>query len=555
MNERGIQMKTKKIKSLLTLTTVSIMILSIAACSSQNTVKDEVKPSSTISVNSTAAPGTATPSKADAKPTQIKFFRVAVEQDPKKDRMLLELQKRTNTNIEFVTAPWDQVATKVQIILSSGEQMDVMAIDPGQVDFINLAKSGAILPLDDYLKTDKYPIAKKLAYDPLFFKKYQIDGKVYGIPQPIQPGDWNNIIRKDWLQNVGLEMPKTPEEMYEVFKRFKHNDPDKNGKEDTLGRYVAQLNDGLGPILNMFMSSSIQFDEINGKIVHNFSSEKYKKGLMYINKLYQDGLINKDFATIKDRDYILNQFAANKAGMANSPMVIKTSDALKKTVPNAEIAVMNPLPHDDGTNGATAVDSKWNWGTLVLPKTSKNPEKVLELLEYLNSEEGRKLTSVGIEGIHYKSYKDGVFYGVNAEEQAKDWDPAKAEGPTGSPMWWGLTSTINGIIPFDKYPNVQDALKNAMTFVTEEDQKSNPFWDMRKQGSLVTYHDPISVVINEWQEIVGKVTSIRQEFEAKLIMGSAGSFDKTWDQYLKNLDNTGLSKAVDAAQKWYDSNK
>ena len=350
-------------------------------------------------------------------------------------------------------------------------------------------------------------------------------------------------------------MPKTPEDMYEVLKRFKNNDPDKNGKDDTIGIYVAQPNNQLQSLLNMFMFSGINFDVVDGELVYNFASSKYKKGLQFIQKAYKENLINKDFITIKDKNFVLNQFSAGKSGIANSPMIVNTFNALKQNVPNAEIELLSPLPHDNGTNGANATDSKWNWMLNVLPKSGKNPQKSLELLEYMNSEEGRKLICVGIEGIHYKSYKDGVFTGRSQEEQNKDWDPAKAEGPTGSPMWWGLTSTINGIIPFDKYPKMEDALKNVTTFVTEEDLKTNPYYDMRKKGSLLTYHDPVPAIIPEFDEVKGNLNSIKMEYEAKLITSQDADFDKLWNEYIKKLESAGLPKALDAAKKWYNKNK
>ena len=82
--------------------------------------------------------------------------------------------------------------------------------------------------------------------------------------------------------------------------------------------------------------------------------------------------------------------------------------------------------------------------------------------------------------IYYDHYEQdgevGIFYGVSAGAQGKDWDPAKAEGPTGSPMWWGMVSTINGIIPFDQYDSLEEALKHAVMFVSKEEYDSNPYW-------------------------------------------------------------------------------
>ena len=551
------------VKRLLSFTLVITIILSLTSCggtSANNTTEPTSAPATAqnnSSIESDTSPNQELSSEEtpNDEPVPISFFRVAVQQNPQEDRLLLELQKRTNTKLTIITAPWDQEGAKVMTMLSSGDKVDIISLAVGQVNYPELCRDGMFYQLDDLLATGLYPIEKKLAYADIYYKKYNVDGKVYGIPLPIQPGDQNNIIRSDWLEAVGLDMPKTPDDMYEVMKAFKENDPDGNGVDDTLGRYVSFANHGLYAIFNMFMCAFNGFDMIDGKIAYNFSSPKYYKALKYTQRLYNEGLINSDFATIKDYDYILNQFCAGRAGMGESPMIVSSLESLRQLEPDAQIELLVPLPHDDGTNGANCNDSSWDWMLNVLPITGSNPEKAMEFLEYCNSEEGRKLLCVGIEGIHYESYKDGVFYGLNQEEQDKDWDREKGEGPTGSPIWWGMTSTINGVIPFDKYDTVEEALRNPITFVKAEDKESNPYWDMRRIGSEISYHNPIPVGIPEMQEIQGDVNSLLEEFSCKMIIApDDAAFDALWDEYLTRLDNYGMGEAVSAAQAWYDAN-
>jgi ABC-type glycerol-3-phosphate transport system substrate-binding protein len=285
-----------------------------------------------------------------------------VEQDPTQDRLLLELQKRTNTELEFVTAPWDSESTRVTTILSSGEQMDVMAIDTNAYDYASFARNGLLLPLDDYLATGKWPTLAKLAYGDIYNWRYNVDGKVYGIPMPIQPGDWNNYIRSDWLEKLGLSMPTTPDEMYEVLKAFKEKDPDGNGVNDTLGVYVAQRNGQLQPLYAMFMNIyGSSFDvSADGKLQFLYTSPQYKEALTYVNKLYREGLINQDLFTINDKNYVRYQFSAGVSGWVTSPMIAGDFNELLKVQPGAKIDLMSPLPHTANSIGAYAGDASWN---------------------------------------------------------------------------------------------------------------------------------------------------------------------------------------------------
>ena len=493
-------------------------------------------------------------------PTKIMFYRVAVQQDPTTDRLLLELQKRTNTIIEFITAPWDSEVTRIMTILSSGEQVDVMSMNTTAFDFPSLCRDGLLLQLDDYLATDNYPMLKKLAYGDVYFPRYNVDGNAYGIPLPQTPGDWNNYIRSDWLERLGLAMPTTPDEMYEVLKAFKFNDPDGNGVDDTIGVCLAQANGGLNPVYAMFMPSyGNAWQDVDGELEWLYVTDMYKEALTYINRLYREEIINQDLFDIKDREYVRYQFSAGISGWVTSPMISGDYNELLAVDPTATVELMAPLPHQSPSTGAYAGDSGWSWMNNVLPSTCSNPEKVLELLEYLHSPEGRKLICVGIESIHYERYEElpdgsaGIFYGISAEEQGKDWDPAKGEGPTGSPMWWGMVSTINGTIPVLEYDSLQEALKNSTMFVSEEDYENNPYWDMRMRGSQYTNHNYMPDPVMGWLEYSSSIDTVRQEYEASMILADPGQIDALFDEYLSAIDGVGFQEAMAAVQEWYQA--
>lgn len=544
-------MRKGKMKGTLVIVLVIVMIFTIVACSGN---QDAGNSSNKDADNSSNKPNE-TKEVEPVAPVDIRFFRVAVTQDPTKDRVLLELQKRTNTKLEFVTAPWDQYVTKTNTILASNEKMDIIALEDRNVNYPELARGGKLQQLDDLLNSGKYPNMKALAYDPLF-KTYLIDGKVYGIPQPVQPGGgWIAGIRKDWLDNVGLPVPQTPEDLYNVFKSFKEQDPDGNGKDDTLAMLVTPFNPWNFLLLG-FMKP-VEFEEKDGTIEYTYTGEGYKNAIKFIKRLYDDDLINKDFLTIKDRDISINQFMAGKTGIAYSPMWAKTLEATKENDPKTNVELLFPVPHDPATtNGATSSDAQWHWLINVIPANSKNAEKSLEFLEYLSTDEGRKLMSAGIEGIHYDSYQDGVFTGLKTEEQNKDWDPANGEGPTGYPLWWGMVSTINGTIDHaNNQGNLLKSFQEATTFVTAEDKQNNPFYEQRKLITTIMAHEAVPALLNSKSKYSGKLKSIQDEFAAKMILGKSSDFDKHWTEYVDKMNKSGLDEIMVEATEWYNQNK
>ena len=101
----------------------------------------------------------------------------------------------------------------------------------------NAIRSGAFWEIGPYL--ERFPNLRHLNDDIL--NQAAIDGKIYGLYTERPSSRQGIIIREDWLQTLGLIKPGTIDELYEVLRAFTKDDPDGNGKEDTIG--LADRND------------------------------------------------------------------------------------------------------------------------------------------------------------------------------------------------------------------------------------------------------------------------------------------------------------------------
>lgn len=107
-------------------------------------------------------------------------------------------------------------------------------------------------------------------------------------------------IRTDWLEKLELDVPKTPDELYNVLKAFKEKDPNGNGEADEIpmsGISFANYYSGLGQLTWAFDTHWELYVE-DGEVVYGPAEEKFVDALTYITKLYSEGLI--------DVDYLLN---------------------------------------------------------------------------------------------------------------------------------------------------------------------------------------------------------------------------------------------------------
>ena len=139
----------------------------------------------------TPAGATGTDSKTTAKdtgneaPVPIRWARAGNEQDPEKDRILLELQKRLNIKLEIVSIPWDQFPNKLNIMMASGEQLDLVNGEHGKT-LIEWARNGIILSYDEFLEDGKYPYVSSVINSEMY-KGLKIDGKAYYKPLGLCP--------------------------------------------------------------------------------------------------------------------------------------------------------------------------------------------------------------------------------------------------------------------------------------------------------------------------------------------------------------------------------
>lgn len=137
------------------------------------------------------------------------------------------------------------------------------------------------------------------------------DGKLKAVSYA--PGDqlWTFMIRRDWLDNLNLEMPATVEEMLDVMRAFTFEDPDGNGKDDTYG-FTAAGGGGIGDVRNLLLL----FDHPNlyiqdGEVTNALVEGTYKDYLDLAKTIVNEGLINPDWYTIgwEDRKPSLYQGA------------------------------------------------------------------------------------------------------------------------------------------------------------------------------------------------------------------------------------------------------
>ncbi|HOO61456.1 MAG TPA: extracellular solute-binding protein [Bacillota bacterium] len=243
------------------------------------------------------------------------------------------------------------------------------------------------------------------------------DGSIYSIPQ-INSGAELRValklfVNKNWLENVGMELPTTTKELYTLLVAFKEQDA--NGNGDTTDEIPLCTQDwsscwyslaGAFGLMNRgYHNTTIDFDEATGSARIFAASDSYRDMLSYFHTLYTEGLLDSNVFSISN-DMWKNNIENDVIGIFASTNLAWVPEAQQ----NDWIAIDEAL---EGPNG----DKLWSpiradfhsAGAAVIPASCKDPALVLQWLDYFWTDEGSLFYHMGIEGETFVANDNGTF--------------------------------------------------------------------------------------------------------------------------------------------------
>ncbi len=144
------------------------------------------------------------------------------------------------TRFDWIVSKFEDADTKIRLALAVNSKLpDTFGAD-GEI-LKDLLKADKLLPLNDAIERFAHPKLKEALKQYAFtMTEVTKDGKIYGLPR-FNVGDEGTVmwIRKDWLEKLSLEPPKTLMQLENVMKAFSEQDPNGNGTDDEVGLAVS----------------------------------------------------------------------------------------------------------------------------------------------------------------------------------------------------------------------------------------------------------------------------------------------------------------------------
>ena len=332
------------------------------------------------------------------------------------DPILQTVMDKFNVTFTAMNVGWGDYRDKYNVWAASNTMPDISGgIDiVGSGTYIAWVDDGVVQPLPDDLSA--YPNVAKYMDLPEV-QAYRKNDHNYFFPRMTyeDPSYWcmdrGLLIRKDWLDNLGLEMPTNAEELLEVMRAFTEDDPDGSGAADTIGFAYNDVFPTSQQIACFGYTDNRWVKMEDGNWKQPVFEEVTLPLIDFLRTAYKNGRMDQDFASRASGD-CQELFAAGRIGILakqNSPKHIKTIYDLwvvaQPDVNFFDAVAIVPLEGED----CYQFQEMSYWSETYVPSSvdAAKLERIMMIMDYLYSDEGVMLTSYGFEGEDYEFDENG----------------------------------------------------------------------------------------------------------------------------------------------------
>lgn len=286
-----------------------------------------------------------------------------------------------------ITASSDNFNEKMNLAITTGEIPDFAVVDASTMR--SLMENELVRDMSEYYDAWASEKLKKNlgTKEDAIWSACTRDGRAYGIPVINTVGDqlWELWIRKDWLDALGLEVPKTMDEFWAMCEAFTTKDPDGNGEQDTYALYMDKDLLGMDALMAAYGAYTMDHYYVkqeDGSYIAGCIDEKAEEPLRQLAHLYEIGGIDPEFA-VKDNTSAESLIAEGKVGVYVGHFF--SPGTLKSCYENVEdsdwIALPIPPAEEGGTYQAGVVANVY--GYMYCSNQCQNPEAIVAMLNWV----------------------------------------------------------------------------------------------------------------------------------------------------------------------------
>ncbi len=485
------------------------------------------------------------------------------ESEPNNRTIFKRLQEQTNVEINWTAIQADQWPDKISLNMSDPNKLTDFIFTAGFTDsnLLRYGEYGAIIPLEEYIDAympnlksvfDRYPEYRIMSTD--------VNGHIWSLPwieqlgsgkTAIQTVDNMSFINKKWLDFLNLEIPENIDEFEEVLIAFRDHASELQEEFGIDGSIIPMsciVNDGgqdPAILINGFGEGYGDADKDrhiavtdDQKVICSATQEGYKAGIQWLNKLYEEKLIDPEAFTQEWSTYV-SKGKSGRYGVCFS-WDVGNVDNLKDWVPlpvlTADTRNLTP------TNGSFT--SGFDRGRCVVTSVAENPALVCAWLDQMYAPMQSPQNNWGTYG------EDDDFDIFEMGKNDKGEDMLK-HAPLGdaSPVEVREAEAVGGpLAVLDEYYGVYVTCPDDAQYRLDwiEEYYTPDMHTEYVYPNIFMSRDDTEKLSNLQADIKKTINARKADW----IMN--GFTDADWEKYLKDLEAYGLSEYLELFQTYLD---
>ena len=468
-------------------------------------------------------------------------------------------------NLDYIwTAPDDDYATKWNVSITAGDIPDV-AIVPESI-YTQLLEGGYVEDMTEYYEnyaSDTYKAAVE-ADGGICMSYVTQDGRIMGLPHPgATPDNLEFLyIRQDWLDELGLPVPRTLDELLDTARAFQEAGL---GGENTIGMAASgdleEISIGdLGGIFEAYgVHRNIWVEDEDGNLVFGDVQPEVKEVLQTLQDMYKEGLISPDFAAA-DFDSIAAQLSSGQCGITYGAYWVFANLYNTETMELDDWIVTDGVTVDGSPCVASGDAAPEHF--IFVKKGIEHPEAVVKMLnlqfELIDS-------SYGTYGAYEYETEDGAkesitsLYYCLAPFMRAPWKNSDQAKRIINALETGDDSEVMGTEAESMYLDCKTVIEE-----NSNDPKYAFSWGIFGPGGVYDIVDQMweedRIYVNKFTSsysdfALQNMTNMREILDAEYVKIIMGADIDNFDKAVETWYSTGGDRITEEVNEWYQSTK
>lgn len=496
--------------------------------------------------------------------TELTFYSADGTEDPWTDPVAEAITKATGVKLK-TSYPVSEDDETISLMIAENEYPDLIF---AKGDAGSLIEAGALIDMTDFIE-EYGPNIKKLYGDEFYKLKYSADDPaIYQLSSYAKGGEVYKTagtaqLQWDVLKENDYKVPQTLEEFETMIRDYMADHPQTDDGYDTIGmtisaadwHWMITLGNPSAYIAEGAPDNGEWLIDDNYNATFKYTSEKVREYFKWLSRMYDDGVLDPNFATQTHEDYIAKISTGQVLALFDADWDYQDAETiLKNDGKYGKTYAGLPLTMDADTKCRTLMYQGLTTGYGVgISVDCEDPVKAIKFLDFMCSDEGQVLRWWGIEGENYQVDENGVRYRTEEEIQKSQTDteyskttgvgfhgypfPVYGDGVTDDTGSTYTTTSKDSVIA--EYNEEQQAACKAWgtELLTDIFPQADEF-ETPAYSAIWAYAKP-----TEFTEIESQLDEIAWPGLIKCVTEPVDNFDANYDQMLKDFEGVGLADA------------